>query len=163
MATRTKSRRPPVRRAAARKIRPRVAAKKKMIRRQPETLRLRSIVPSYTVNNLDNSIAWYCDGLGFIVKDRWEEKGKLLGVMLAAGSCELGLSQDDFAKGRDRVKGVGCRIHVSTTQPVDALAERIRAYGGRIIMEPGDYWGSRSFAVEDPDGFKITFEQARRS
>jgi len=131
-------------------------------RRQPETLRLRSVTPTYTVDDLQKSIAWYCDGLGFIVSERWEEGGKLEGVMLKAGNCTFALSQDDFAKGRDRQKGVGLRIYANTVQSVDALAERIRAYGGKIITEPTDMpWGARSFAVEDPDGFKISFSQQR--
>jgi uncharacterized glyoxalase superfamily protein PhnB len=131
-------------------------------RRQPETLRLRSLTPTYTVSDLERSIAWYRDGLGFVVSERWEEGGRLQGVMLKAGSCTIGLSQDDFAKGRDREKGVGFRIYADTAQSVDALAERIRAYGGRIIAEPADTsWGTRSFAVEDPDGFKISFNRPR--
>lgn len=118
--------------------------------------------PIYTVNDLEKSIAWYCDGLGFVVSERWDEGGKLQGVMLKAGSCSFGLSQDDFAKGRDREKGLGLRIYASTVQSVDVLADRIRAYGGKIIAEPADMpWGDRSFAVEDPDGFKISFSQSR--
>lgn len=131
-------------------------------RRQPETLRLRSVTPTYTVNDLQKSIAWYCDGLGFVVSERWEEGGKLEGVMLKAGGCVFGLSQDDFAKGQDREKGVGFRIYADTGQSVDALAERIRAYGGKIISEPADMpWGARSFTVEDPDGFKISISEQR--
>ena len=131
-------------------------------RRQPETLRLRSVTPTFTVNDLEKSIAWYCDGLGFVVSERWEEGGKLQGVMLKAGNCTFGLSQDDFGKGRNREKGVGFRLYADTVQSVDALAERIRAYGGKIIMEPTDVpWAARSFAVEDPDGFKISFSQPR--
>ena len=131
-------------------------------RQHPETLRLRSVTPTFTVNDLPRSVAWYCDGLGFLLADRWEEGGKLQGVMLRAGSCSLYLNQDDFAKGRDRLKGVGLRIYAETAQSVDALAERIRAYGGKITMEPTDMpWGTRSFAVEDPDGFVISFSQTR--
>jgi len=131
-------------------------------RQQVETLRLRSVTPTYTVNDLQRSLAWYCDGLGFVVSERWENDGKLEGVMLKAGSCEIGLSQDDFSKGRDRQKGIGFRIHANTVQSVDALADRVRAYGGKIIMEPTNMpWGARSFAVEDPDGFKISFNEPR--
>ena len=120
------------------------------------------MTPSYTVNDLQKSIAWYRDGLGFVVSDQWEQGGKVQGVMLKAGNCTFGLSQDDFAKGRDREKGVGFRIHADAAQSVDALAERIRAHGGKIIMEPTDTpWGTRSFAVEDPDGFRISFNEPR--
>jgi uncharacterized glyoxalase superfamily protein PhnB len=109
------------------------------------------------VNDLERSIAWYCDGLGFTVSERWEEGGTLQGVMLKAGQTTFGLSQDDFAKGRDRVKGVGFRIDADTTQEVDALAERLRRFGGTIVQGPVDMpWGTRTFTAEDPDGFRIS-------
>ena len=125
-------------------------------RQQPESLRLRSISPSLTVNDVERSIAWYRDGLGFFVSKRWEEGGRLQGVMLKAGACHLVLSQDDFSKGRDRPKGVGFRMWGDTTQDVDAIAERLRAYGGTIVEGPGDHWDTYGFTAQDPDGFKIT-------
>ena len=129
-------------------------------RQQPESLRLRSIMPSFTVNDIQRSVAWYQDGLGFFVSERWEDGGKLKGVMLKAGSCQLGLAQDDFAKGRDRRKGEGFRIWCDTAQDVDGIAARLRAFGGSIVEEPGDHWDAYSFTAQDPDGFKITISQA---
>jgi uncharacterized glyoxalase superfamily protein PhnB len=125
-------------------------------RQQPETLRLRSITPSFTVNDLQRSIAWYRDGLGFFVAERWEQNGVLEGVMLKAGGSHLALSQDDFSKGRDRPKGVGFRIWCETVQDVDAIAKRLRAFGATIVEEPGKRWDTYSFTAQDPDGFKIT-------
>jgi len=125
-----------------------------------EGLSLRGLMPTFTVNDLQKSISFYCDGLGFTVSERWEGGGVLRGVELKAGKTTFGLSQDDFAKGRDRVKGLGFRLYADTTQSVDALAKRLRAYGGKIVSEPADTpWGSRSFTTEDPDGFKISFSQ----
>src|SRR3989442_14634702 len=60
-------------------------------RGKTESLKLRSVTPTYTVNDLEESIGWYRDGLGFAVSERWEDGGKLQGVMLKAGTCELGL------------------------------------------------------------------------
>lgn len=130
-------------------------------RQQPETLRLRSIMPTFTVNDLERSLAWYRDGLGFFVAERWEEGGRLEGVRLKAGACEFGLSQDDFSKGRDRTKGVGFRIWCSTFQDVDAIAARLRAFGGTIIEEPGEHYDTYGFTAEDPDGFRISITQAK--
>ena len=130
-------------------------------RRQPESLRLRSMMPSFTVNDVERSVAWYRDGLGFYVAERWEEEGQLKGVMLKAGACEVGLSQDDFSRGRDRPKGAGFRIWCETTQDIDAIAARLRAFGGTIAEEPGNKWDSYSFTAQDPDGFKITIMRAK--
>ena len=130
-------------------------------RKQPESLRLRSIMPSYTVADVQRSLTWYEEGLGFFVAERWEEGGRLKGVMLKAGSCQLGLSQDDFAKGRDRRKGEGFRIWCDTAQDVDAIAARLRKFGGTVIEGPGERWDTYSFTAQDPDGFKITIAQAK--
>lgn len=125
-------------------------------RQQPETLRLRALTPSFTVNDLQRSLDFYVEGLGFIVKERWEREGELRGVMLAAGSCELALGQDDWAKGRDRVKGAGVRIYAETAQDLDAIAERLRAHGIATEGPRDASWGGRMLNVTDPDGFQIT-------
>jgi uncharacterized glyoxalase superfamily protein PhnB len=130
-------------------------------RQQPESLRLRSITPVFTANDLQRSLEFYRDGLGFFVIERWEEGGQLLGVMLKAGTCHLGLSQDDFSKGRDRPKGVGFRISCDTLQDVDAIAERLKAFGGTIVEPPGERWDNYGFTAEDPDGFKVSIEKAK--
>ena len=146
---------------AARK---RGAAPQKERRKQnPETLRLRAYQPSLTVNDLNRSIRFYTDVLGFIVGQRWnDDKGVLRGVMLKAGNCELGLSQDDWAKGRDRQKGVGVRLWTTTAQDLDRLADRIKSAGARPTEGPMDQsWGGRSLSVDDPDGFHWTIYTER--
>jgi catechol 2,3-dioxygenase-like lactoylglutathione lyase family enzyme len=120
------------------------------------TLEATALMPGFTANDLDRSITFY-RGLGFEVDQRWEEDGKLRGVMLKGGAARMGISQDDWAKGRDRVKGVGLRLWIETDQDVDALAAGARAAGITLDEEPHDTdWGSRAFAVTDPDGFKLT-------
>ncbi len=115
--------------------------------------------PGLTVNDLATSLRFY-EGLGFAIVDRFEFDGKLMGVMLKAGAAALGLSQDDFAKGRDRVKGVGMRIWAETTQDIDELAAKAKAAGLALDAEPADMpWGARAFALTDPDGFKLTISR----
>jgi uncharacterized glyoxalase superfamily protein PhnB len=130
----------------------------KKARQQPESLRLRSAGPSFTVSDIHKSLAFYRDVLGFTPRERWEEQGALKGVELVAGSVIFWLGQDDWKKGRDRVKGQGFRMYCATAQDIDALAARVRAGGGTIVEEPKDEsWGGRAFGVRDPDGFTITF------
>jgi len=153
MATRKKA---AARRTGTAKKRPRTSGGSK-------GLSLKSVAPSFTASDLQKSIAWYQDVLGWVVKDRWESDGRLMGVELAAGDVIVMLSQDDWKKGRDRVKGEGFRLFCDTGQDVDRLAERIKARGGTLAEEPKDQeWGARTLAVEDPDGFKITIAKIKR-
>ena len=132
-------------------------------RREPESLRLRQITPSLTVGNIEASIAWYTEVLGWTVFERHRNEGRTVGVSLVAGATHIVLVQDDWAKGKDRDKGVGFRLYCTTLQDVDQLAADIRARGGTLAAEPTDQpWGSRDFAIEDPDGFKITISSGSR-
>jgi uncharacterized glyoxalase superfamily protein PhnB len=122
-----------------------------------QTLKLGDASPGFTVNDLDRSLAWYRDVLGFAVEERWEQDGKLMGVSLKAGDVTFMIGQDDWKKGRDRKKGEGFRVYCATKQDVDALASGIKARGGKLDSEPTDQpWGTRDFSLTDPDGFKIT-------
>lgn len=125
-------------------------------RAEPESLRLRNPSPALTVDDLERSLRFWVDALGFTVEERWEEEGRLQGVMLLAGTCRIGLSQDDWKKGRDREKGVGFRIFSETAQDLDALAARLREHGVEVDGPKEQPWGGRALAVEDPDGFKLT-------
>jgi uncharacterized glyoxalase superfamily protein PhnB len=119
-------------------------------------LQAKTISPTLTVNNLQQSVAFF-EGLGFGIEERWEENGILLGVMLRAGEARLNLSQDDWKKGRDRQKGVGMRLFVSTTQDIDQLAAHAKTAGVALDTEPHDTpWGSRAFEVTEPSGFRLT-------
>src|SRR2546428_654659 len=129
-------------------------------RRLPESLRLRSVAASFTVNDLPKSIAWYRDVLGFTLGERWEAAGQPRGIQLKAGGCDNMLNQDEFAKGRDPREGEGCRVSVATVQGITAIAARLRATGWPLDREPSKTpWGDWASALTDPDGFKITVIQ----
>jgi len=127
----------------------------------PETLRLRSIAPSLTVKDLEASLHFYRDVVGFMVADEWSNEGELRGVSLVAGSARLLLGKDDGAKGWDRKKGEGFRLYLNTAQDIDEIAQAIKARGGTLASEPADMpWGSRAFDMVDPDGFLLTIASA---
>ncbi len=126
-------------------------------RREPETLRLRQVMPSMTVADIEASISWYTDVMGCVLCERHEHDGRVVAASLEAGAVSIMLGQDDWAQGRDRVKGVGCRLFCTTAQDVDRLASDIQARGGVLASPPTDQpWGARDFSLVDPDGFKIT-------
>ena len=121
-----------------------------------EAVQISAIVPTLTVDDLQKSVAFY-EALGFAVDERWDEKGTPRGVMLRAGKTRIGLNQDDWKKGRDRQKGIGVRLSISTPGSVDEIATRLKNAGITLKSEPRDTeWKSRAFEVSDPNGFMLT-------
>jgi uncharacterized glyoxalase superfamily protein PhnB len=109
-----------------------------------------------TVKDLQQSLAWYRDVIGFTVDREHERDGTLQAVSLKAGTVRILLGRDDGAKGKDRVKGEGFSLQFTTAQNIDELAQRIKSRGGTLSLEPTDTpWGARVFRLQDPDGFKL--------
>ena len=159
MAAKKKAARPAARKRRAAKR----AAAKRHTRQRPESVRARHVTVSLTVNDLARSLGWYTDTLGFTQASKWEDGGVLQGAELKAGSTRLILNQDDWSKGRDRQKGIGMSMYFSTAQNLDQLADRIKSNGGVLDRGPErTSWGSYSFGLTDPDGFKLTFTQMER-
>jgi catechol 2,3-dioxygenase-like lactoylglutathione lyase family enzyme len=122
-----------------------------------EALQGMRMAPALTVNDLKASLRFYTEGLGFEVEDETAIDGVVRFYMLRAGAVQLGIGQDDFAKGRDRIKGVGVRLWVTTPQDVHEIAARAKAAGITLDNEPEALpWGPMAFAVTDPDGYKFT-------
>lgn len=120
-------------------------------------LNAKSMFPSLTVNDLTKSLHFYVDGLGFEVVNRSEVDGVLHFATLKAGNAMVGIGQDDFAKGRDRAKGIGARFWIETEQDLVALANRAKAAGITLDGDPAPLpWGPMAFALVDPDGFLLT-------
>ena len=112
---------------------------------------------NFTCNDLQKSIRFYTEGLGFEIVHKMEEGGKIQFVAMRAGAANIGLGQDDFGKGKDRSKGIGQRIWITTAQDIPALAARATAAGLKLDGGPAPLpWGPMAFQLTDPDGFKLT-------
>ena len=118
---------------------------------------LQHMSAGFTANDAAASIKWYCDVLGFSLKERWEKDGTFLGGSVVHGQVAINIGQDDWKLGRDRKKGQGVRLFISTADDIDTYAKAITSRGGTLEHAPKDEWGFRAFSVSDPDGYKITF------
>ena len=106
-------------------------------RTQPEGFHAQALSASLTVKDLQASVAWYRDVVGFAVDRRYERDGIPRAVALSAGAVQILLGQDDGAK-------------------------RIKARGGTLESEPADTrWGVRMFRLQDPDGFKLVISATK--
>ncbi|HYV95950.1 MAG TPA: VOC family protein [Gemmatimonadaceae bacterium] len=120
-----------------------------------------AVVPGITASDLERSVYFYTDGLGFEVEEQNERDGKVVYVSLKAGGASIGLSRDDFAKGKDRVKGIGIRLWFQTDTDLKLLANRVKAAGFQLDAEPAPLpWGPLAFQLKDPDGIAITISNS---
>lgn len=128
-------------------------------RHQPETLRLRTITPALTVSDLDASLSWYCDTVGFVVVQKWEEDGKIAGAVIEAGRIRLFLVQNDKKPVAPTPQTL--QFYCISAQDIDGLAATIELRGGVFDKPPADQpWGARSFDLLDPDGIRLTISSA---
>lgn len=130
----------------------------------PSPFEAQTLSVSLTVRDLEASLGWYRDVIGFEIDQKHERDGQLRAVSLRAGAVRILIGQDDGAKGWDRAKGEGISLHFTTSQDVDALARRVLDHGGSLESAPVDTpWGARVFRVLDPDGFKLAISSVPRS
>lgn len=123
-----------------------------------------------TVNDVEESIAFYRDALGLeVIMDvsngghRWltlgTESQPGLGIVLS--DPHAGRSQADGDALQELLaKGVLPNI-VFTTDDLDAAFERVRASGAEVLQEPLDPgYGTKDCALRDPSGNMVRISQA---
>ncbi|MET3721640.1 VOC family protein [Arthrobacter sp. UYEF21] len=123
-----------------------------------------------TVNDVDESLPFYRDALGFEVKNdvgsdgqRWVTLGSAAqpGLELVLSPPHAGRSQADGDAIQELLtKGVMPML-VFTTDNLDSTFEKLRASGAEVLQEPIDQpWGPRDCAFRDPSGNMIRINQA---
>ncbi len=127
----------------------------------PPPFAAKSLEASLTVANVGRSRDWYRDVLGFEVDREFEREGRLFAASMRAGAVRILLTQDDGAKGGERVKGAGFSLQFTTLQDVDAVAAHAKGAGATLDTEPADIWGARVFRLRDLDGFKLVISSQR--
>ena len=128
-----------------------------------EPLRASTLSASLTVKDLAASLAWYRDVLGFTVARTFDRGGTMFAASLRAGVVAVLLTQDDGAKGMDRIKGQGMSLQLTTAQNIDELAARAKEFGATLDSGPADVMGARMFRLRDPDGFRLVISSERSS
>ena len=119
-------------------------------------------VPFFAVSDMQASVRYYVDGLGFEMTKRWIDEGVLRWCWLERGGAALML-QEHRTEGHDswapasRV-GEGVSIYFICR---DALAI-YREVTARGVQAARPFVGNRMWVVSlsDPDGYKLFFESA---
>ena len=126
-----------------------------------DSLTADSLDVSLTVADVRTSANWYRDALGFAIDREHEREGKLIAISLRAGSIRILVTQENNARGAERVKGEGFSFQITTRMNIDDIANRAKQAGVTLDTEPTDAFGVRMFRLRDPDGFRIVFSSPR--
>lgn len=129
----------------------------------PETkaeTNVKQAVPFFMVSNIEESVRYYVDGLGFEMTKKWTPDGKLRWCWLQFGGAALML-QEFRREGHhswtpEGKVGVGVSIYFICE---DALAI-YRDVTSRGIKASRPFVGNGMWvtSLSDPDGYKIHFE-----
>ena len=123
-----------------------------------------------TVNDPDESLAFYRDALGLEVRNdvgsggfRWVTLGSPTqpDLEIVISEPHAGRSQADGDTLQQLLtKGVLPSL-VFRTDDLDATFEKVRASGAEVLQEPIDQpWGPRDCAFRDPSGNMVRISQA---
>jgi len=117
-------------------------------------------VPFFRVSNIEKSLRYYVDGLGFQMTNKWIDEGKLRWCWLQLGGAALMLQQFRKEEHDSLVPPAKVGEGVSICfQCNDALAiYRGATSRGIDASEPFVGNGMWVTPLSDPDGYKIEFE-----
>jgi catechol 2,3-dioxygenase-like lactoylglutathione lyase family enzyme len=121
---------------------------------------LRLSVPFFMVTDMEKSLDFYVNGLGFTLANKWTPRGKIEWCWLTRDLVSLMLQEprrkDHIIHANPQHKGLGITI---STQCTDALA-LYREFKSRDLPVTEPFVGNNMwvFGIKDPDGYHLEFE-----
>ena len=104
------------------------------------------------VNNLEESLGFYCDVLGFVVKSNETNADPPL-ASVASGSVRITLVQQV-----ETMLKRGRGVHfVFGVKDVDSFYRTIEQNGVQVSEPRDEGWGGRFVSLKDPDGYRLFF------
>jgi catechol 2,3-dioxygenase-like lactoylglutathione lyase family enzyme len=121
---------------------------------------LRQAVPFFAVSNMENSLRFYIDSLGFEMADKWEDGGTVRWCRLKRGGAALMLQ--DFRRDGGKLwspagpLGLGVSIMFICSDALSAYRE----FTARGLTPAPPFVGNGMWvtALRDPDGYSVEFE-----
>lgn len=128
-----------------------------MIQNQVETAtNVKQAVPFFMVSDIEASLRYYVDGLGFRMTNKWIDQGKLRWCWLQLGGASLMLQE--YGKNKVFTGKLGEGVSICF-QCADAL-KIYREVTSRGIQAKRPFVGNAMWVtvLSDPDGYKLDFE-----
>ena len=123
----------------------------------------KKLTPNLLVANVERSLAFYVDTLGFARGMTVPEQSPFVFASVTSGSIEIFVN-DAATAVKEYPSLVGKPIGATGTmfievEGVDALHDRLKSSVKIVMPIVTQFYGLREFAIEDPDGYVITFAE----
>jgi len=125
--------------------------------------RFRKLTPNLLVANVERSLAFYVDVLGFERGMTVPEQPPFVFAAVTSGAVEI-FFNDAASAVKEYAGFAGRPIGATGTMfieidGIDALHDRLSGTVTITMPIVNQWYGTREFAIEDPDGYMITFAQ----
>jgi uncharacterized glyoxalase superfamily protein PhnB len=123
----------------------------------------KKLTPNLVVANVERSLAFYVDRLGFERGMTVPEESPFVFASVTSGTVEIFLN--DAATAVKEYPGFAGKPLGATgtmfieVEGVDAIHDRLKPHVTIVMPIVTQSYGMREFAIEDPDGYVITFAE----
>jgi lactoylglutathione lyase len=123
----------------------------------------KKLTPNLLVANVERSLAFYVDTLGFARGMTVPDASPFVFAAVTSGDVEIFVN-DAVTAGKEYPAFAGKPIGLTGTmyielEGVDALHERIKSKVQVTMPLVTQFYGMREFGIVDPDGYVITFAE----
>jgi lactoylglutathione lyase len=126
------------------------------------THNVQQVIPFFRVTDMNRSLRFYLDGLGFTLKNKWVVDNKIRWCLLELGGAALMLQTFQREDGSNPIPAQKLGVGVSLAfQCADAVA-LYREFLSRGLAASEPQVGNNMWVttVTDPDGYRLEFASA---
>ena len=129
----------------------------------PVSQPFKKLTPNLLVANVERSLAFYVDVLGFTRGMSVPDESPLVFASVTSGEVEIFLNDaaagiKEYPMFADRPLGATGTLYLEV-DGVDALHDRLKDAVKIVMPIVTQFYGVREFAFEDPDGYIITLAE----
>jgi len=123
----------------------------------------KKLTPNLIVSNVEQSLSFYQDTLGFVRGMTVPEQSPFVFASVTSGPVEIFFnSRSAVAKESPQMGGLalggGNTMFIEVTG-IDAYHDQVKDRVKILLPIVTQWYGMREFAIEDPDGYVITFAE----
>jgi uncharacterized glyoxalase superfamily protein PhnB len=122
-----------------------------------KTAVVRQLQPLLAVQDIQRSIAFYRDQLGFAMKGQAENEGKVFWCSMERDGVTIMLEEGADEVGPPEGRGRGVSFYI-LCEDADAIHAELTSRGLKLSPPAVAYYGMKQLVVPEPDGYYLCFE-----